>query len=60
MLSSEAIRYYAIHPVEFVQDIIRATPDDKQADILNSIVVNSMTSVRLAMVLEKVPLRHGR
>lgn len=46
MLSSEAIKYYAVHPVEFVQDIIRATPDDKQAEILNSIVVNPMTSVR--------------
>lgn len=46
MLSSEAIRYYAVHPVEFVQDIIRATPDDKQAEILNSLVVNPMTSVR--------------
>ncbi len=46
MLSSEAIRYYAYHPVEFVEDIIQATPDDKQAEILNSIVVNPMTSVR--------------
>lgn len=46
MLSSEAIGYYAVHPVEFVYDIIRATPDDKQAEILNSLVVNPMTSVR--------------
>lgn len=46
MLSKEAIMYYALHPVEFVEDIIRAVPDKNQADILNSIVYNPMTSVR--------------
>ena len=29
MLSSEAIRYYAVHPVEFVQDIISAVRSAK-------------------------------
>lgn len=46
MLDSEAILYYAGHPVEFVEDIIRATPDPKQADILRSVATNPMTSVR--------------
>ena len=46
MLSIEAIRYYSIHPVEFVYDIIGAIPDDKQAEILNSVVNNPMTTVR--------------
>lgn len=46
MLDSEAILYYAGHPVEFVEDIIRATPDPKQADILRSVAANPMTSVR--------------
>ncbi|MDO4305740.1 MAG: terminase B [Eubacteriales bacterium] len=46
MLSKEAIRYYATHPAEFVQDIIKANPDPNQAEILNSLVYNQMTSVR--------------
>lgn len=46
MLDSDAILYYADHPVEFVKDIIRATPDPKQADILRSVAANPMTSVR--------------
>lgn len=46
MLSIEAIRYYSTHPVEFVYDIIGAVPDDKQAEILNSVVNNPMTTVR--------------
>ncbi len=33
MISEEAILYYADHPVEFVEDIIGATPDPEQADI---------------------------
>ena len=31
MLSAEAILYYADHPVEFVEDIIRATPDPERS-----------------------------
>lgn len=46
MLSEKAIRYYAVHPVEFVQDIIHANPDEDQQKILRSLVTNQMTSVR--------------
>ena len=46
MFDEEAILYYADHPVEFVEDIIRATPDEDQAKILRSVAQNQMTSVR--------------
>lgn len=46
MISEDALLYYAEHPVEFVIDIIGATPDDIQADILQSVQDNPMTSVR--------------
>lgn len=46
MLSAEAILYYKDRPVEFVKDIIKATPDDIQAEILNSVANNQLTSVR--------------
>lgn len=46
MLSNEAILYYANHPVEFVQDILKADPDPEQKKILRSLVTNQMTSVR--------------
>lgn len=46
MLNSDAILYYAAHPVEFVEDIIKATPDPKQAAILRSVAATPMTSVR--------------
>lgn len=46
MLSKEAIMFYAEHPVEFVEDVIHAKPDNIQAEILNSLVNNSMTTVR--------------
>ena len=46
MLSNEAILYYANHPVEFVQDILKADPDPEQKKILRSLVENQMTSVR--------------
>lgn len=42
----KAIRYYNTHPVEFVEDIIRAKPTAPQAEILRSVAVNPMTSVR--------------
>lgn len=45
-LNPEAIDYYADYPVEFVEDIIRAKPDDNQKDILNSVARYPMTSVR--------------
>lgn len=46
MFDEEAILYYADHPVEFVEDIIGATPDEEQAKILRSVAHNQMTSVR--------------
>lgn len=46
MFDEEAILYYADHPVEFVEDIIGATPDEEQAKILRSVAQNQMTSVR--------------
>ena len=46
MLTPEAILYYKDRPVEFTKDIIKATPDDIQGDILNSVAQNQLTSVR--------------
>ena len=46
MLDSEAILYYADHPVEFVEDVIQVTPDPQQAAILRSVAGSKMTSVR--------------
>ncbi len=46
MLTVDAILYYKDRPVEFVKDIIGATPDDIQAEILNSVAQNQLTSVR--------------
>jgi len=46
VIDGEAILYYADHPVEFVEDIIGATPDPEQAKILRSVAANPMTSVR--------------
>lgn len=46
MISQEAILYYADHPVEFVEDLIGAKPDDIQAEILQSVAANPMTTVR--------------
>lgn len=42
----EAIRYYAGNPIDFVEDIIRAKPDDNQKAILRSVAMEPMTSVR--------------
>lgn len=46
MINEEAILYYADHPVEFVEDIIGATPDPEQAKILQSVADNQLTTVR--------------
>ncbi|MCX4266511.1 MAG: terminase, partial [Firmicutes bacterium] len=46
MAITDGILYYADHPVEFVQDIIGAAPDEQQAKILQSVADNQMTSVR--------------
>lgn len=46
MLSNEAILFYADEPIYFVEDIIRANPDQKQREILRSLRDYPMTSVR--------------
>lgn len=45
-MSQEAILYYADHPVEFVEDVLHAKPDEQQAAILRSVAQNPMTTVR--------------
>ena len=45
-LNPEAIMFYADHPVEFVEDIIRARPDRLQREMLQSVADNPLTSVR--------------
>ena len=45
-MSQEAILFYADHPVEFVEDILHAKPDEQQAAILRSVAENPMTTVR--------------
>ena len=46
MLTSEAVKYFSTHPVEFVRKVIRAEPTLDQKVILESLVSNQMTSVR--------------
>lgn len=46
ILDPDAILFYAEEPVYFVEDIIRANPDQHQRDILRSVRDNPMTSVR--------------
>lgn len=46
LLTTEAIDFYFDHPVEFVEDVIGATPDPIQGDILRSVAENAMTTVR--------------
>lgn len=41
-----ATYYYFTRPVEFVEDVLHAQPDEVQKDILNSVQNNKMTSVR--------------
>ena len=45
-MTSDAVLFYAAHPVEFVEDIIGAKPDEEQANILRSLAENPMTAVR--------------
>lgn len=45
-LDPEAVMFYADHPVEFVEDIIRASPDPEQKVMLQSVADNPLTSVR--------------
>lgn len=45
-IDPEAILYYADHPVEFTEDIIGATPDAQQKEIMQSVANSPLTSVR--------------
>lgn len=45
-MDARALHFYSSHPVEFVQDVIGATPDRDQERILNSVAHNKMTTVR--------------
>ena len=45
-LSSDAIRFYAKEPIYFVEDVIKAIPDEKQRMIMRSLRDYPMTSVR--------------
>lgn len=42
----DAILYYAQEPIDFVEDVIRVNPDERQREILRSIRDYPMTSVR--------------
>ena len=44
--NEDATLYYADHPIEFVKDIIGASPDRGQKKILDSLAKEQMTSVR--------------
>ena len=45
-MTGKEILFYAKEPVYFVEDILRAKPDDNQKAILRSVAEESMTSVR--------------
>jgi hypothetical protein len=42
----ESVRYYMYNPVAFARDIIGVNPEKYQAEIMNSVRDNSMTTVR--------------
>jgi len=46
LLQPRAILYYADHILEYVKEVIGATPDDNQAPILESCMGKALTSVR--------------
>lgn len=46
LLQPHVMMYYADHPVDYVKEVVGATPDDKQAEILTSCSKNQLTSVR--------------
>ena len=46
LLQPHVIRYYADHIIDYVKEVIGATPDDIQAEILLSCAGNRLTSVR--------------
>lgn len=51
-----AVLFYADHPVEFVEDIIGAKPDEEQANILRSLAEKLMTQPPLH-ARERAPQR---
>jgi hypothetical protein len=46
LLEPHVIRFYADHPIDYVKEVIGATPDDNQGPILESCANNQLTSVR--------------
>ncbi len=46
MRASEAIRYYRDHPVEWVRDVVGATPEDYQAAALRDLAAGDKVAVR--------------
>lgn len=52
----EALDFYYDHPVEFVQDVIGAEPDEWQSNVLNSLAENPKISVRSGQGVGKTAL----
>lgn len=46
LLEPRAIRFYAEHPIEYVKEVVGATPDEHQGPILESCATKQLTSVR--------------
>ena len=46
LLEPHVIRFYADNPIDYVKEVIGATPDDNQGPILESCANNQLTSVR--------------
>lgn len=46
LLQPQAIRFYADNPIEYVKEVVGATPDDNQGPILESCANSQLTSVR--------------
>lgn len=46
LFEPHVIRFYADHPIEYVKEVIGATPDDNQGPILESCATQQLTSVR--------------
>lgn len=46
LLQPRVMAYYADHPIDYVKEVVGATPDEIQAQILDSCAKNQLTSVR--------------
>jgi len=46
LFEPHVIRYYADHPIDYVKEVIGATPDNHQGPILDSCASRPLTSVR--------------